>query len=56
LACNIACSGSEGLAILVAILGYGLIALLLTISIKAIVGKKKKEKQKADNDNQVNEG
>jgi hypothetical protein len=56
LACNIACSGAEGLAILVAIAGFGLIALLLTISIKAIVGKGRKGKEKTDNDKQVIEG
>lgn len=40
LACNIACSGAEGLAVLVAIVGYGLITMLLIFAIRAIVGKK----------------
>lgn len=45
LACSLSCNGSEGAAILVTIGGAGLIALLLVVTIRAILGKKKKPKQ-----------
>ena len=45
LACDLSCSGSDGAALLVGIGGTALIIFLLTISIKAILRKKKKEKQ-----------
>jgi len=45
LACNLSCGGSEGAAVVVMIGGAGVIAFLLIISIRAILGKKKKLKK-----------
>jgi membrane protein implicated in regulation of membrane protease activity len=43
LSCSISCGGSEGLAIIVFILGIAGVSLLLVYVIKRILGKKKKE-------------
>ena len=44
LACNISCSGSEGGAIILAVGGTALVIFLLVITLRAILGKKKKPK------------
>ena len=46
LSCSLSCGGSEGAAVLVMIGGAGLIAFLLIMAIRAILGKKKKTKKK----------
>lgn len=43
LACNLSCSGSDALAILVGLGGTALITILLIITLNAIMGKKKKK-------------
>lgn len=43
LACNIACSGSEALAIVVGVVGIGLVVWLLIVVIRNILGKKGKK-------------
>jgi hypothetical protein len=45
LACSLSCGGSSGAAILVGLGGTGLVILLLTLAIKGINGKKKKEEK-----------
>lgn len=45
LACTLSCGGSEGAAVLVMVGGAGLVAFLLFIAIRAILGKKKKPKK-----------
>ncbi|HEV8285445.1 MAG TPA: hypothetical protein VGQ09_14105 [Chitinophagaceae bacterium] len=44
-ACSLACAGSDGAALLVAIGGTGFVIFLLVITIRAIMGKKKRAKQ-----------
>ena len=44
LACNLSCSGSDAVAVIVGIGGLALIIFLLIIAIRAITGKKKKGK------------
>ncbi|MBK7561177.1 MAG: hypothetical protein IPI68_06545 [Chitinophagaceae bacterium] len=52
LACTLSCGGSEGAAVLVMVGGAGLVAFLLFIAIRAILGKKEKPK-KTDNSPQT---
>jgi hypothetical protein len=47
LSCSLSCSGSEGAAVVVAILGLAGVALLTFFLIRAIVRKSRKEKEKA---------
>jgi pilus assembly protein TadC len=50
LSCSLSCSGSEGAAVFVAILGLAGIALLTFFLIRGIVRKSRKEKEKELND------
>ncbi|MEI9943660.1 MAG: hypothetical protein WDN26_05510, partial [Chitinophagaceae bacterium] len=45
LACDLSCSGADGLAILVGVGGTALIVFLLVLTIRSITGKKRKRKQ-----------
>lgn len=45
LACNISCSGGEGAAIVIFVLGAAAIIFLLTVAIRSISGKRRKRKQ-----------
>jgi hypothetical protein len=45
LACELSCNGSEGAAVIVGLLGTGLIVFLLVLAIRAITGRKRKAKK-----------
>lgn len=48
LACELSCAGSEAAAVIVGIGGIGLVILLLVITIRGIIGKKRKKRPDAE--------
>lgn len=50
LSCELSCAGSEAAAVIVGIGGLALVALLLVVAIRAILGKKKKKRAQPETD------